>query len=567
MQGGWLSHSLPITLSNICALSEPAPRAPVLSSTPASIARALCLPRLPPAAMQPPGPRRLLLALVALGLLLAPLAEGLRAESAALKRGRKKKKASDARLLNETGRSGADHVQAALQRYISNEELADRLKDLEKRCKGIARLVQIGKSVKGSPLWALEIADHPGQVEPEPAVKYVGNVHGDEPTGRVLTLTLAEWLCANHRSDARAKRIVTSMHLWLVPAMNPDGFDGRTRANANGRDLNRDFPDRFSSPAMEVSGGEQPEVASIMQWTLATGFVASASMHEGALVANYPWDGTPDESTRYEACPDDATFRHLASLYASTHQTMALANNTEFPNGGTTNGAAWYPIYGSMQDWNYIKGRCMELTLELSPSKWPDEKQLPLLWENNRDALLAFPLAAAYGGVWGTVREQGKLRSQKGQELPPLGGANITVVGNNMSVFSREGLGDYYRPLAPGRYTVLVTKEGYRPFMVNLTVPTDGSGAQRHFVLAREGSSSGGEVAYSLKSLGGSGGEGGAEGALPWRSDAAAAGSDSGVPASRARDRLLMLAVGAAVVYGLWLTHSRLQRRTHQRRA
>lgn len=95
------------------------------------------------------GTRTLLLALLALGLLVAPLAEGLRAESAALKRGRKKKKSSDARLLNESGRSGTDHVQEVLQRYISNEELTDRLKDLEKRCKGIARLVQIGKSVQG----------------------------------------------------------------------------------------------------------------------------------------------------------------------------------------------------------------------------------------------------------------------------------------------------------------------------------------------------------------------------------------------------------------------------------
>ena len=37
----------------------------------------------------------------------------------------------------------------------------------------------------------------------------------------------------------------------------------------------------------------------------------------------------------------------------------------EFPNGGTTNGANWYPIYGSMQDWNYVVGHCLELTLEL----------------------------------------------------------------------------------------------------------------------------------------------------------------------------------------------------------
>lgn len=50
-----------------------------------------------------------------------------------------------------------------------------------------------------SPLWALEISDHPGVAEAEPAVKYVGGVHGDEPTGRVLTLALGEWLCANFK--------------------------------------------------------------------------------------------------------------------------------------------------------------------------------------------------------------------------------------------------------------------------------------------------------------------------------------------------------------------------------
>lgn len=59
----------------------------------------------------------------------------------------------------------------------------------------------------------------------------MGGVHGDEPTGRVLTLALAEWLCANYKTDARAKRIISTMHLWLLPAMNPDGFDARSRGN------------------------------------------------------------------------------------------------------------------------------------------------------------------------------------------------------------------------------------------------------------------------------------------------------------------------------------------------
>lgn len=80
-------------------------------------------------------------------------------------------------------------------------------------------------------LYVLEMSDRPGEVEAEPHVKYVGNVHGDEPTGRVLTLALAEWLCAKNGRDPRATRILRDMHLWLMPSMNPDGFAVRTREN------------------------------------------------------------------------------------------------------------------------------------------------------------------------------------------------------------------------------------------------------------------------------------------------------------------------------------------------
>ena len=52
---------------------------------------------------------------------------------------------------------------------------------------------------------------------------------------------------------------------------------------------------------------------------------------QGAIVANYPWDGTADRSTKYEACPDDATFKHLARTYAQSHKTMALPTNTASP--------------------------------------------------------------------------------------------------------------------------------------------------------------------------------------------------------------------------------------------
>jgi carboxypeptidase D len=45
-------------------------------------------------------------------------------------------------------------------------------------------MFSVGKSKKGSELWALEISSSPGKEEAKPNFKYVANMHGDEPAGR-----------------------------------------------------------------------------------------------------------------------------------------------------------------------------------------------------------------------------------------------------------------------------------------------------------------------------------------------------------------------------------------------
>ncbi len=60
-------------------------------------------------------------------------------------------------------------------------------------------------------------------------------------------------------------------------------------------------------------------------------FVASLALHEGALVANYPFDGYEDGSRQERhvphPSPDDATFRSIATAYAKAHTTMTLNNS------------------------------------------------------------------------------------------------------------------------------------------------------------------------------------------------------------------------------------------------
>ena len=72
----------------------------------------------------------------------------------------------------------------------------------------------------------------PHPVKTSPAVRVLDCAQSSRCFGqqcRVLQLALAEWLCAHWKTDARAKRIVEGMKLYLLPTMNPDGFAAKQR--------------------------------------------------------------------------------------------------------------------------------------------------------------------------------------------------------------------------------------------------------------------------------------------------------------------------------------------------
>ncbi|KAJ7969773.1 Carboxypeptidase SOL1 [Quillaja saponaria] len=334
--------------------------------------------------------------------------------------------------------------------YLTNFDLENAIIEFGQRCSNISRIYSIGKSVNGVPLWVIEISDKPGEQEAEPAFKYIGNVHGDEPVGRELLMFLANWICDNHLKDPLASLIVKNVHLHILPSMNPDGFALRRRGNANNIDLNRDFPDQFF-PINDDVNSRQPETRAIMNWLSDIQFTASATLHGGALVANYPWDGTQDKRTNYYACPDDETFRFMASIYSHSHYNMSFSK--EF-HEGITNGASWYPIYGGMQDWNYIHASCFELTLEVSDNKWPAANELLTLWEYNKKSMLNLVASLVKTGVHGRI-----FSSDTGRPLP----ASITIKGINYTVKAGRTFADYHRLLNPGdRYEVVATIPGYK---------------------------------------------------------------------------------------------------------
>lgn len=68
--------------------------------------------------------------------------------------------------------------------------------------------------------------------EPELRVLVIGAIHGDEPSSATLLFHWIPW----------AEQQGGDVHWRFVPVVNPDGVLRGTRVNANGVDLNRNFP-------------------------------------------------------------------------------------------------------------------------------------------------------------------------------------------------------------------------------------------------------------------------------------------------------------------------------------
>ena len=291
-------------------------------------------------------------------------------------------------------------------KHHNYEEMTAFLKEWQQKCSKISKLYTIGKSVEGRELWVYEISDNPGVHEAgEPEFKYIANMHGNEVVGKEMMLQLIQTFCTEYEHNQRLKYLVDNTRIHLMPSMNPDGYElsikeGKGdwligRNNANGVDLNRNFPDQFlSTPNAQL----QPETQAMEDWIKISGFVLAANLHGGSLVANYPYDDSALGDTTYSSSPDDDVFRSLASTYANAHPQMHLDNPpwecTEIPadhfKGGITNGANWYNVAGGMQDFDYLHSSCMEITIEMGCRKFPDAKDLPRYWRENKEPLLKF---------------------------------------------------------------------------------------------------------------------------------------------------------------------------------
>ncbi len=321
----------------------------------------------------------------------------------------------------------------------------------------LCQLVTIGTTLQGRSLLAVKISDNVTSEENEPEVLYTSSMHGDELTGYVLMLRLIDSLLVGYNAgNPRIQNMVNNMEIYINPLANPDGtyrsgnttVSGAWRGNANGIDLNRNFPDPKGGPNPD-GNATQVETTAMINFAAARSFVISANFHGGTEVVNYPWD------TWVRRHADDSWWQTISHQYADTCQ-VAAAPAAYFSgyNDGITNGYDWYTVEGGRQDFmNYWHG-CREVTMEISNTKLVPASQLPTFWNYNRLSLLRYLEQALYG-IKGVVTDA--------QTTLPLG-ALVTVVGHDLDsseVRCDPTLGNYHRMIAPGVWSLRFSAPGY----------------------------------------------------------------------------------------------------------
>ncbi len=318
----------------------------------------------------------------------------------------------------------------------------------------------IGTSINGKLVLAVGITGDAGNDRPKTEVFYTSTMHGNETGGFVLMLRLADFLLRNYPSDGRVKNLLDNLSIWINPLANPDGtynqgdtIKSPVRFNADGVDLNRNFPD-----PQEPGIVQEKETVDMIRFMREHRFVISANFHSGTEVVNYPWDSW---LTKLHA--DNNWFYDISRGYADTVHVYSAPGYMTFLDNGVTRGAVWYLVFGGRQDYvtRDLQGR--EVTIEIDNQYITPAAELPVLWENNRRSLLGYLENAIYG-IHGLVLDS--LTSD------PVA-AKVFIAGHDKDssqVYSDALNGTFVRLLSPGIWAVTFTAGGYRDTTMNIDV-------------------------------------------------------------------------------------------------
>jgi hypothetical protein len=400
------------------------------------------------------------------------------------------------------GGASAPAAPAGPARY-SQEWLSAQLTGLHARYPRLTRLVELGRTHEGRPVFALAIARKIKRNDPRPSMLLNGAHHGVEVLSIDMVLDAIEVLLLRSTGrrermplrlpdptvpqekvpvlrpdpelDRRVKRWLDELVIWCVPTVNPDGVwatlsghprtgrkngrdtDGNGRVDAtDGVDLNRNYPFRWgflgelgssSKPSSFYYRGpepaSEPETQAMMRLGESEHFAASISFHTGtvALLAPYTIANVKDPT------PNEAwqVGEHLVAGLLPHPQGKPFVLKRKL-----------YSVDGTDQDWYRARFGTLAFLVEGARRDAKDEAERYAIVHNVRPSWIRLFERFLDGPTL-----SGRVLDATGQ--PVIASVSIAELPTNEGEIwqtrCRDGRFDRFVP-GPGRYTLRIQAEG-----------------------------------------------------------------------------------------------------------
>lgn len=233
------------------------------------------------------------------------------------------------------------------------EEIEDYLQAMAAAFPDTTELYSIGRSHQERDLWCLEITDKSIPNENKTGIGVLANIHGGERESGASGLYTAWWFALNSTSDAYVQSVLDNYVIYVVPIINPDGYEQsfviNTRQNLRPRDLNGDGTP-FSDPYTDIDGDGY----------IATLYRGTADSEPSTQLPRFgmespDWDGNGilGDDPRNSGIDMNRTFNHQWNRYdiETDQEGSQVIGNNSFSSAGP--GPATEPEIQALQQFMY----------------------------------------------------------------------------------------------------------------------------------------------------------------------------------------------------------------------
>ncbi len=289
--------------------------------------------------------------------------------------------------------------------YDTYTEMTQELQTLAAQHPDIMSLTSIGRTYQGRDLWLVKLSRNVTTEEHEPSLLFMGAHHGNEKPGPAVLLFFIKCMVENYTkpstecvsggynndsvSPDQVRSVLNSTQIYLIPMVNPDGYEANTRKNcvpnhgpfgltkkvtSYGVNLNRNYADPWylyyllptqygclfclDDSSMNYHGPfpfSENETKAVKAFAANHNLSISISYHSYGQFIFYPWMHTS------KPVPDEKTFLSLGeNMSRIDGYTLYTGKTYLVPRYGGTLGTSENFLYRTCGAYAFTVELCLE---------------------------------------------------------------------------------------------------------------------------------------------------------------------------------------------------------------